>query len=417
MRKILVSLFIFLVLAADLKSTISSYIHWIAWTICIFPFMLKDFLIKGFVKSPLLLIAIILFSIGTLSSIYNEPNVETIIQLLKLYLIFMTLYYFLYYYRIEWDQFVHTFNLAVVVNASLLIIGISGISNSLSMIMTGDGRWGTILAFPGSLVKVGTYSFYLNIFSILFLKKKRKLPQIIMIILCLFIIYMDGSRTGMLLTLSTYLIIPILYSFVNYRNKVKLMMIPFLSFSIFMFIIATISPYILKTRIGKSIINIINSDSLSEGLEKIDSSRFEMLQSALKKILEHPFVGTGAFSTNVNGMVVHNTYLQLWGDFGLLGLFSMLCIYFCWIWMTPSILNKLSQNQDSFENTLVSSSLLMLIYFAVNGLFHPYSTEFSEWMTFIIPITIYYSFYEKSFNLMTKNETNLYLQKKNDSFG
>lgn len=53
-------------------------------------------------------------------------------------------------------------------------------------------------------------------------------------------------------------------------------------------------------------------------------------------------------------MVVHNTYLQVWGDFGLFGLAGIFLVYFGWFALVPRILNKLQNNINLKENVVVS---------------------------------------------------------------
>ena len=72
MKKVSVLLFIFLALAADLKVTIFPYIHWLAWLVLIFPFMIWDFARKGFVLSPLFGMSIVIFVGSCLISVMNK---------------------------------------------------------------------------------------------------------------------------------------------------------------------------------------------------------------------------------------------------------------------------------------------------------------------------------------------------------
>lgn len=127
-----------------------------------------------------------------------------------------------------------------------------------------------------------------------------------------------------------------------------------------------------------------------------------MFKSAIEKIYSNPYFGTGAFTTvgvyeDGSSMVVHNTYLQLWGDFGLLGILGMALMLLGWLALIPKIMKQIQINKDMTENVLVCSSILMLTYFIGNGLFHPYSTELAEWIIFIIPLAYCYNFYKRSF--------------------
>ena len=398
MKKIAILLFIFLCLAADLKVTVSPYIHWLSWLILILPFMIGDFIKKGFVISPLLHISFFTFILGCITSLLLAPNLETISQILKLLVIFATLYYFLFYNIFKWGSIIQVFNLAIFINAFFLVIGMLHIIPTANL-LTSDGRWGTILAYPGSLVKIGTIGIYINLLSMLLNDKMGKLFSLFMLILSLFIVVMDGSRTGMLVLILTMAIIPFQYFLVNIKNKTRALLIPiFVSFSFFMILIM-LAPFITTSRIGISFIKLFNAPSFSGALESIDSTRYEMILAAIDKIFSNPFIGHGAFSTiGKDGMVVHNTYLQVWGDFGIFGIMALLSLYFGWIFMVPKISRNLQIIGLGFVGAMVCSSILMLFYFVMNGMFHPYSTEFSEWIIFIIPLTICYQFYKCDLN-------------------
>ncbi|MGE7914318.1 O-antigen ligase family protein [Lysinibacillus xylanilyticus] len=401
MKAASIILFIFLALSADLKVTLFPYVHWILWSILILPFMLRDFLKEKLIISPMFGVAFILVMLGMLSSFLRGAEIENLIQIIKLVLILITLYYFIYYSKIGWNEINIALNTAVIVNVMLLIFGLLGVS-SMASLMTSDGRWGTALAFPGSLVKIGTFGFYFNIMAFLLLPKKQKVIHFFMLSLSLFVIYMDGSRTGMLLIFLTLLFVFLFYIIVNHKNKIKSVVLPFFAFIIFFAGLIIAIPFLLQSRIGKSLINLLNSGSFSTGLELVDPARFMMYKSAIEKIYNNPFIGTGAFTTvgiyeDGTSMVVHNTYLQLWGDFGLFGLLGMCLIFFGWIAFLPKIMLKLQINKNKKENIVVSSSILMLIYYIGNGLFHPYSTELSEWITFILPLTYCYSYYRGYF--------------------
>lgn len=399
-KNFIISIFILLVLFADLKVTVSPYIHWVAWIILVFPIIILSIYKKGLIKAPTLWLGIFIFIFGVLSTFFTGLNKETIVQLVKLGLVFMTLYYFVFYDDLKWSSVVKVINIAVIINIVCLIVGMLGISN-LAQLMTADGRWGTIFAYPGSLVKIGVLGFYINIMAVLIFKKQEKIIPLIMLLMSLFIVFMDGSRTGMLTMMLTLPIIFGFYAVLNYRNKVKFIFLPTAFFVLLIGAIIVAAPFLKELRIGQNISNISQTESLLDGLERIDPARFSMYMEAINKIKESPFIGLGAFTTVGNqqdsaGMVVHNTYLQSWGDFGVIGFFGILLIYTGWLVLVPRLLRKVQINTDIKGNVSVCSSVLILTYFVLNGLFHPYSTELSEWILYIIPLKICYSFLKKN---------------------
>lgn len=402
MEKLIVSLFIILALAADLKVTVFPYIHWILWLLLIFPLIIKGFLKKSVVVSPMFSIASILILIGMISSFFRGADFNNLIQIVKIILILLTIYYFIYYSNIGWEEINISVNIILILNFLALILGIMGIG-SIASLMTSDGRWGTFMAYPGSLVKIGTLGLYLNFLSFMLLKNINiKIISLILSFISLFVIYMDGSRTGMLVIVLTIFIIYLLFFLMNHQNKIKVTILTVVGLMALLVVILFNIPMLLQSRIGMSILNLLNTDSLSNGLALVDSARFMMLETAIDKIIRNPFIGGGAFTTvgiyeDGTSMVVHNTYLQFWGDFGLVGIIGLLFLYFSWLILIPEILYKIQVNRNSKENVLVAFSILVLCYFNLNGLFHPYSSEFSEWIIFMIPLTICYNFYKKDY--------------------
>lgn len=404
MRNLAIFLFTILVLSADLKVIISPYIHWVCWLLLIFPFIMLDMLFKGLVKNQIIYIIFSIFLLGCLFNLIFISDIETLVQITKFTLIFLTLYYFAFYNKNIWDPFFKAINFSVYINSFLLFLGLFGIP--VAKLMTSDGRWGTFLAFPGSLVKIGILGFYLNIFVFLLIKEKRK-HALILLGLSLFIIQMDGSRTGMLILLLTLFIIPILYFLINYQNFVKSIVVLFSLFISITLCILILFPYLSNTRLGENIINLINSDSIAEGFNNIDPARYMMIQTAIEKINKNPFFGTGALTTvgiyeDGSSMVVHNTYLQIWGDYGFISFISYIFIILGWILFLPKIFYKLQTYNDNFFNVKVCSSILILNYYILNGLFHPYSTELSEWILFIVPFSLIYELYKQSVTICKK---------------
>ena len=398
MKKLMIILFVVLALGADLKVTIFPYIHWITWLVLIVPLIIIGVFNKGIVVSPMLGIGTLLIFIGMLSSFFSGADLENFIQIIKLLLIFITLYYFLYYSNIGWKEANMGINISLVINFILLILGIFGFT-AFASLMTADGRWGTFMAYPGSLVKIGALGFYFNLMAVLLRKERKvKIIHLILSLISLFIVYMDGSRTGMLVLMLTFVVVYLFYILINFKNKLKVVIIPLVTFILLLSTLIVNLPYILQSRIATSITKLMSTSTLSNGLELVDSSRFMMIKSALNKIYDSPIIGSGAFTTvgvyeDGTSMVVHNTYLQFWGDFGVFGLIGLLLLYFSWTFFLPKITYQIQVNNQIKGNVLVTFSILMLCYFILNGFFHPYSTELSEWMIFIIPLTYCYSFY------------------------
>jgi O-antigen ligase len=119
-----------------------------------------------------------------------------------------------------------------------------------------------------------------------------------------------------------------------------------------------------------------------------------MLQTAINAIDDHPLLGTGinttTTDTSIGPMVVHNTYLQVWADLGMIGLLSYLWIVSGWIFWFPRVLSKIRTLTNIKEQALYYNAIFILCFFAISGLFHPLSTEWSEWIVYIVPYALFW---------------------------
>lgn len=129
-----------------------------------------------------------------------------------------------------------------------------------------------------------------------------------------------------------------------------------------------------------------------DGLKAFDTTRYDMLQRALDLIHEHPILGNGcqsaAITTELEGserMVVHNAYLQLWADYGLLGLATFLVIVLGWITEAPARLRRIVAVRDLPQRARYYNALFILLWFGTSLMFHPFSSEWSEWILFLVP--------------------------------
>lgn len=406
MKKISLLLFVGLALSADLKITIYPYIHWLFWLILVMPFILRDYFKKGLVYSPHLIISPLIFMFGFLISSMLNVTIDSLVQFLKFVLIFLTLYYFIHYTHDFFRVIFPFLNIILLLNASMLIIGYFGFLQ-IAYKLTGEGRWGTLLNYPGSLVKIGVISLFYNFMVFILNKKKQKIIPLIFLALSVMVIFFDGSRTGLLLSILLLVFSP----FIIWREKLSKKIVLFIPFTLLISYFFIDIGEIINTRLLKNI-SMLQSDRTLSALYNIDPSRYEMLISVFNKISENPFLGGGPFSTvlffsNGSSMVVHNAYLQIWGDYGLFGFLGFVGITCSWIFVLPKVLKAIHQEESQITKAIVYSSILLLLYFNLSGFFHPYSTEFSEWMTYFLPISTYYSFYIMSLNKLSNSTSKL----------
>jgi hypothetical protein len=119
-----------------------------------------------------------------------------------------------------------------------------------------------------------------------------------------------------------------------------------------------------------------------------------MLEAGLGALRAASLVGTGIGTTradtDVGVMVVHMTYLQVLGDLGLLGLLAYLWLILGWLPFLPRAWRNIRSLPDAPLRATYYSAIFLLLFYALAGLFHPLSTEWSEWVTFIIPYALFW---------------------------
>jgi hypothetical protein len=429
------------VLSADLKVSIYPHIHWLATVMLLVPVFLvmrrRDPGITNIkapiVPSVLLVIAVIISSFNSLHFFYG------LVQSGKLIAILIWAYSFF----IIWPKYAHIafkgFIAAAYLNAVLLIFGIFLLPSAAHQMAI--GRWGTILNYPGSLDKVGllifTYAAYMVIAA-----KPFSFKHDLLLCFSSLIIYFDGSRTGSLALLGGILF-TLFICFLKcktwdvLKHTLQRVAYLFISLAVFWAIILFSIQIINHTntsltqipgqeqksptsveekfiqppqgfdRINETVADTTNEevgttneevgttkDGIFQKLAARDPARFKMLQDGLAAVMAHPVFGTGIGSTksetNVGPMVIHNTYLQVWADLGLLGLIAFIILVLGWIPFLPEAYRRIQELPNPENRAVYYTAIFMLCYFAYNGLFHPLSTEWSEWVTFIIPYALYW---------------------------
>ncbi|MBV8207623.1 MAG: O-antigen ligase family protein [Acidobacteria bacterium] len=278
---------------------------------------------------------------------------------------------------------------AVIANLILLLGGAVGLGTAA--VMTGFTRWGTVLDYPGVLwrvgITVGVYSAYCAI-------RMKSLKYAGLLAGSAALVYFDGARTGILL----FLLVPVFTLIVIAWEAGRLRMAIAGS-------AAAVALGFFVLHFGGELLNSnAQSDTGAErvsqlagslqqagigGLGAADLIRFQMLQDAQAAIRAHPWLGTGFESTKtdtiVGPMVIHMTYMQVWADLGLLGFiaFSWLMLdWLGWIRRVPQRIRRLAAPQ---ERAIYYNAIFLLIVYAITALFHPLSTEWSQWVMFIVP--------------------------------
>lgn len=244
-----------------------------------------------------------------------------------------------------------------------------------------DGREGTFLAAPGTLWKAGCFfsafalAHYLS-------SKKPAIGSGVIFLMGVFLVLVDGSRTGILwLFISTSILIAA--RIVNIRQKLT-----FTGIGVIGFCILFISYLVVFSPVD----NVVFSAMLGfERLVHVDSARLDMLASGLRQAEAClPFgCGFGATVSDTYEMVVHNAYLGAIGDIGIIGLSGFLLIS-----ITPFFAFYL-KNQRVHEAGFGSVSYVPLAAllgsagFVFNENLHSFRTEMSEWGLFFIMFSFF----------------------------
>jgi hypothetical protein len=284
------------------------------------------------------------------------------------------------------------FLIAVCVNLVLFLGGYFGLGWAEEM---GLNRWGTVLCWPGSLWRVASsvwvYAAYLVI-------KRRSLTWLGVLAGATLLVYFDGSRTALLLLLvgALYLVL-VLAAEAGHLGRAILVGV--MGIGLVVIGIAYSGVLSEKTnaaeggavgRAGEVVASLEASGV--EGVGATDLVRYQMLQDVTEEIRAHPILGTGIESTvadTVLGpMSTHMSYLQVWADLGVLGVLAYVWLMWGWVVWVPRALKSVRKMPDPYWRAIHYNALYLLLLYSFAALFHPLSTEWSEWIIFIVPYAL-----------------------------
>ncbi|WP_162095855.1 hypothetical protein [Pseudomonas chlororaphis] len=239
-------------------------------------------------------------------------------------------------------------------------------------VLLGDGRQGSMFAFPGVLWK--TSAFFISfIIARIFTRQVSKSGGALFVILAsVYLLLADSSRTGFLwfsVIVAVFALLQLLIStnrfviFVSVVTMFASILVAFNSDAIYEF--ATGDSFLVINRLFEG--DPIRTKMLSDGVVNADTCL--------------PLgCGFGSSTSLVDGapMVVHNTYLAILGDLGMLGggglliiLISPVALFVVREWRRgvvgrPSVYYR-------------TAACLGVLCFCFVLLFHPLSSEMSEW--------------------------------------
>ncbi|MED1919386.1 O-antigen ligase family protein [Bacillus thuringiensis] len=397
--------------------------------------------------------SILLISSILISSFYSQNYLYDFFQAGKVTVILIFCYLF-FLVRSELAHLAFKgFIISAYMNFIILVLGVLSFTQ-LASIMTLDGRWGTFLNYPGSLSKVGVVVYVYAAFQLFNRTALSISNIMLLIASVFIVYFDGSRTSEITLLLGTiFLFVILLIEYVKNisRPKFSSMVVSVLVLALVLSVSkvsvdkitlsietkraielakieaakeaelakqkpvqpSTDSNAVKQEEVSTPPVEVPTSDELKQsndrtgsvfanlstngilaGIASSDPIRFQMIITALDEIVSHPWVGQGIgttkYQTATGPIVVHNAYLQTWADLGILGLLALLGLYFGWIIKLPTVMRHIQGSINVRERSLYYNSIFILLYMSFSALFHPISTEWSEWIMFIIASAIYW---------------------------
>ncbi len=264
------------------------------------------------------------------------------------------------------------------------------------------GREGSFLAWPGVIWKVGAFFMPLFLADML-IRPRDWLANGLAIAACVFLVVIDGTRTGALVIGLMVLVFGGLLAwrrdwfFLSRARPAMAVCVPAL-FGLLLFSTgigylshgsdaASSSPEMVKAGgafMGKAealvetAVDPITTTRLGNG----DPERIRLLQNGFERAVECLPLGCGFGSTSMDPgygvvMQVHNAYLSALADFGVLGLAGMLGFIGAAVLPIRKVLRRGARHAE--ETYFVAASAGAALAYLGTLMLHTFSTEMSEW--------------------------------------
>ena len=239
-------------------------------------------------------------------------------------------------------------------------------------IVLGDGRQGSLFAYPGVLWKTNAFFVAFIVARVLSSPLRKFIPAACILLSSVYLLLADSSRTGFLWFFGIIVMFAVLVFLVNTAKFLSVLSIALMVIGVF---VSFNLDLIYGLFDGKSIL-VINR--LLEG----DPIRSQMISDGIVNAEACLPLGCGFQSSTslVSGapMVVHNVYLGILGDFGILGEVGLLMMV-----MSPVVVFAMREwIGGTTKGPLVHYKLAACLgasCYCFILLFHPLSSEMSEW--------------------------------------
>lgn len=392
-------------LGADLKVSVHPRIHWIVSAIAgalLIPYLIRTVLVPYICISgklrpvPAIAPACLLVFAILVPTCYGADIISSFGEAAKLVLILIV---GLTIFTSEGNLAKYAFKgfeAAVWLNLSLYLFGLLGAGTASAM---GAGRWGTLFDYPGSLWRMAIATW---VFSLYLIIKKRSIHAFALAIASGILIFADGARSGILFALAgaLYVIFVAAAETEQLRRAIVSILCGAAGLMIVMGTLVIISRHAEGQDATNGLTRMSNlvgsSEAGTAGLGAADVVRFYMIKHAVDEIQSHPFFGTGVQTTVLDTIfgpiVVHMTYLQVWADLGLFGLAAYVWLVWGWVPRLTHLIRRTRTLPNLQEKATYYNAIFLLMVFGAAGFFHPLSTEFAEWILFLIPYALLSNF-------------------------
>jgi hypothetical protein len=303
--------------------------------------------------------------------------------------------------RLDWRQLVGAMSWTVV--AVLISLAVSKAWNPTGQVLADGPREGSFLAVYGVLWKVGA------LFLPVFLADAVEEPAAwarngLMIAACVFLVLIDGSRTGLLLLGATAVgFFAFLVWRGNWRRSVGRLRWLWMALALLLVLqllntganmgmgwlragsavsgapngAATMPAAMAPARVLEGALNRTFETRIGAG----DPARIKLLRGSLNRVTACLPVGCGFGSMGADigtgaWMVVHNAYLAALGDFGILGLAGMLGFLMA-AWLP--IRDVLRQGRKDAQGCFTVAAAGSALAYGMALMFNTFTTEMSEW--------------------------------------
>jgi hypothetical protein len=382
---------VFLVLCADLKVVIHPQIHWLA----VAPLILWALLARRapvvptpIYRATLAGAAVLVVTLAVFGTTATEPA-YAFLQAAKLAVI-LAVAFPLLCSRPDLIVPAHIgFGVAIVLNALLVLLGMLGFED-LAFISAAEGRWGTLLNLPGSLSRLG---LLLLVFAVYLLAHARHVLMAGSVYLasCL-LVMVDGSRTSVSLLVLGHIVA--LGIVIVERRSRALIFLPLLALALWIAISAAIS-FSQEDMLPSALQRIATAMEDEASLANVDPVREFMNEQALRQAFQAPFMGSGlnTLLIPIQGIpsTVHNTYLQLWAEVSVLAMAGFVLLAFAWLPAVGRTLRALAGLERPLDKAVGYNAFYIALCFPLAALFHPLSTEWTEWLPLIVAYSIWHA--------------------------